>query len=64
MTQKEEILNHLKSGKSLTQLEALNKFGCMRLASIVHRLKTEGHKIEMQMVYNAVSDKRFASYYM
>lgn len=64
MAQKDDILLHLKSGKALTQLEALKKFGCMRLASVIHVLKNEGHKINMQMVYNAITDKRYASYWM
>lgn len=64
MAQKDDIIQHLKSGNSLTQLDALKKFGCMRLASVIHILKQEGHKINMQMVYNARSGKRYASYYI
>lgn len=33
MTQNEMILEHMKSGKSITPAEALAEYGCMRLAS-------------------------------
>ena len=63
-TQKERILNHLERGKSLTQLQALDKFGCMRLASVVNKLKNEGYDIETTMVHNKKTDKNYASYAM
>lgn len=64
MTQKERVLNHLERGNNLTQLQALNRFGCMRLASIVNKLKNEGHKIQTEMVYNKRNGKTYASYAM
>lgn len=33
MTQNEMILRHLQTGKSITPVEALSEYGCMRLAS-------------------------------
>ena len=50
MSQNEMILKHLKSGKSITGLEALRLFGCFRLASRVCDLKGKGHDIIKQMV--------------
>lgn len=44
-SQTEKILHHLKSGKSLTPISALNKFGSFRLASRISDLKRDGHKI-------------------
>ena len=38
-TQCEQILAHLRSGKSITQYEALDKFKCFRLASRICDLK-------------------------
>lgn len=46
MSQNMAILNHLQSGNSLTSLEALNRFGCMRLASRVDDLHKMGYAIE------------------
>jgi hypothetical protein len=40
------ILTYLKSGNTITSLEALRKFGCFRLASRIYDLRQSGHKIE------------------
>ena len=40
-TQIERVKNHLQSGWSITPIQALNKYGCFRLAAIIHRLRTE-----------------------
>ena len=39
------ILKHLKSGKTLTGLQAWNKYGCYRLSSVINRLNDKGHNI-------------------
>lgn len=38
-TQEELITDHLLSGKTLTPLEALEKFGCFRLAARIHEIR-------------------------
>ena len=45
MTQNEMIINHLKEYGSITQLEALRDYGCMRLASRISDLRKTGIKI-------------------
>lgn len=63
-SQCEQILQYLKSGNSITPLEALNDFKCMRLAAIVHLLKKPkygGHNIKTEMI-KVASGKRVASY--
>lgn len=45
MTQRAEILDYLKTGRSLTPLEALDLFGCLRLGARIWDLKREGHNI-------------------
>jgi hypothetical protein len=50
MTQIDQILNHLKSGKPITPIDALNKFGCFRLGARIFDLKREGHNIHKQMI--------------
>lgn len=44
-SQKVEIHNFLKSGKALTALDALRKFGCLRLAARIADLEREGVRI-------------------
>ena len=50
MTQKTNILAHLKSGRGITPLEALDEYGCFRLASVIGRLRNAGHDIVTQTV--------------
>jgi hypothetical protein len=42
MTQTERILQHLRAGNSLTPLEELNYFGCLRLAARILNAKLSG----------------------
>lgn len=46
MSQTEKILEHLKSGRTLTPLEALQEFGCLRLAARVWELRSQGYDIQ------------------
>ena len=39
------------SDKSLTENEALDKFHCRRLASVICKMRKEGVKIETKMIY-------------
>lgn len=49
MTRYEQVLNHLTSGRSLTQGEALVLGYGTRLAATVHALKKRGHNIVTTM---------------
>ena len=57
------ILQHLQNGNSLTSLEALNMFGCMRLPARIDNLRKDGHKIITTMI-KLDSGKRVAYYSM
>lgn len=59
-SQCEDILRHLQSGQPITPLEALERFGCMRLGGRIYDLKKSGHKIRTDLVEK--NGKRFASY--
>lgn len=41
-----EILKYMQQGNSITQLEALAKFGCFRLGARIWDLKNEGYTID------------------
>lgn len=62
MSQNTEILKYLKAGNTLTSLEALNRFGCFRLASRITDLK-KTHNIKSEMV-KVNSGKKVAQYSM
>ena len=59
-TQNEQIKAYLSKGKSITPLDALNKFGCFRLSARISDLREEGLKIATK--YVTKDGKTFASY--
>jgi hypothetical protein len=54
------VLNHLRDIGSLTPLEALNEFGCFRLAAHIESLRKDGHRIFTHMVNE--NGKKYARY--
>lgn len=50
MKQTEAILRHLRLNGSITPLEALQQYGCFRLAARISDLKAAGHPIATEMV--------------
>lgn len=48
MSQKTQILSYLKTGKSVTQLDAIARFGCLRLGGRIFELRKAGHAIETE----------------
>ena len=40
-----QVLSHLKTGKTLSQAEAIYHFDCYRLSAVVERLRKQGHNI-------------------
>ena len=67
MTQKAMIFNHLKQYGSITPLDALNLYGCMRLGARIYDLKAAGNDIRMTMETRTNASgtvKRYARYWM
>ena len=62
MSQKLQILNHLKNQKSITPIEALADYGCMRLGARILELRNVGYDIRTDLVER--NGKRFAEYVM
>lgn len=63
-TQKQKILDHLKMFGSITPLEAMKEYGCMRLAAVIFKLKDD-YSITTEMLesQNRFGDNvRFAKY--
>lgn len=60
-SQNQQIKSHLQSGKSITALEALQRFGCLRLSGRIYDLTHEhGLNIRSKMVER--NGKRVAEY--
>jgi hypothetical protein len=49
-TQAEKILEHLRNGQTITPLEALRKYGCLRLGARVWDLKQKGANIDTRII--------------
>ena len=54
----------LMQGKSITSMEALNLWGCARLASRINDLKNRGMNIDKEMIVTPNTNKRVARYFL
>jgi hypothetical protein len=61
MSQNKQIADYLNKGKKLTTLDALNKFGCFRLASRINDLRNEGMNISTKII-KLENKKQIAQY--
>jgi hypothetical protein len=60
-TQAGRILAYLRAGNRITAIEALESFGCFRLAARIHELRRDGWQIEERTVETR-GGKRVAEY--
>lgn len=64
-SQKTAIKRHLETEGSLSQIQALKKYGCGRLASRIHELRTDDHlDIQTRLIKNRKKGGNFAEYYL
>ena len=63
MAQNQEILSYLKTGATLTPLEALKMFGSLRLAGRIYDLKQNGWPIVCDRL-DVGDGKRVGHYYL
>lgn len=61
-SQKARILEHMMMGHSITPLEALNSFGCLRLGARIADIKAEGYLVHTEMIKDPRTGKRYAQY--
>lgn len=57
-----QILAYMQKGNKITSLLALQKFGCMRLASRIHDLRDKGHDIKSEKIQVLPSGKYVTEY--
>ncbi len=60
MSQCTQILVHMKHHGSITPLEALKRYNCLRLAARIDNLRNRGHNIETDIIKR--KGKRYAKY--
>lgn len=62
-TQTQTIHDYLKSGRSITPIDALNLFGCFRLGARIYDIeKNYGLTVERKLEFNG--KKRFMRYWL
>jgi hypothetical protein len=61
-SQNARILDHLMSGRTLNQLEAIELFGCIRLPARITELRQQGFGIDCKMVKNQSTGKVYGQY--
>ena len=62
MSQKEQVLTHLKKGLPITSWEAIHKFRATRLSAIIFDLRQAGYNIITENITNQETGKKFARY--
>jgi hypothetical protein len=62
-SQNGRILKHLLQGRKITQLEALQRFGCLRLSGRIYDLKEAGYLIECEL-HTTNNGKRVGRYFI
>jgi hypothetical protein len=61
-TKKQQILDYLKTGKSITSWDAIKKFRATRLSAVIFDLKEADYPIRSSMVYDVDTDGRPIKY--
>ena len=61
-TQNDAILAHLRTGRAISPLEALETYGCFRLGARIFDLKRKGIAIASERVTDPKSGKSYAKY--
>jgi|TARA_R110002020_G_scaffold88008_1_gene216503 hypothetical protein len=62
MSQTADILDWLKSGRSITSLEAYNNFGCLRLAARIADIRARGFDVQSKTIRVGSKNKTVAQY--
>lgn len=59
-SQNQLIRKHLEAGNTITPLDALHRFNCLRLGARIHNLKKDGMVIHSRLVES--NGKHYAEY--
>ena len=59
-TQTEQIVNALEAGEGITAIDALERWGCFRLAARIGELRQEGYNIITKTIKR--NGKQYAEY--
>jgi len=62
ISQREQVLTHLKKGLPITSWEAIHEFRATRLSAIIFDLRQAGYNIITENITNQETGKKFARY--
>jgi hypothetical protein len=62
-SQNKQILRHLQSGKTITALDALRLYGCLRLSGRIYDLRRSGQPIQERTI-TTLTGKHISEYFM
>ena len=62
ISQREEVLTHLKKGLPITSWEAIHEFRATRLSAIIFDLRQAGYNIITENITNPETGKKFGRY--
>ena len=62
LSQTQQILEYLKTGHSITALESVYAFKCLRLASRINEIRHMGYNVVSDLVKE--NGKHFSKYYL
>lgn len=60
-TGKQQVLEHLQQNGSINPMEALMRYGIMRLGARIYELRDDGHNIKTRIA-TTINKKRYARY--
>ena len=60
-THQQQVLEHLKDGKTITQADAIHLFNCYRLSAVILQLRQLGYDIVTHKVRNTIGAPGVAS---
>ena len=61
-THQQQVLEHLKDGKTITQADAIHLFNCYRLSAVILQLRQLGYDIVTHKVRNIAKNGTYARY--
>lgn len=61
MTQRTQVLRHLKVRGNITPIKALHEYGCYRLSDVIFKLRNAGHMIRTNMKQSEAG-RKYAEY--
>ena len=62
LSQTQQILDYLKTGHSITALESLYAFKCLRLASRINEIRHMGYNVVSELVKDGA--KHYSKYHL